>query len=346
MDCENSLPIVHLHSRHEFIFSVWFGFIAVMGTPLNILIVVLYVRTKHLQSYSNTLVFGDLITCAFLCPLSIAEMLGNSKQRCKIKIPAKYLTVLMSISALMLVSIAYYRYNIIKRPRNYHLKKWKKIFLVAFPWISPVFLVISKFAETSLNDYMVILTILSVYLTVAIFTHQMKGFLEITTTLTDVQKARNRKVVTLINLILLCSFLSGTIMFVHRVWRLLDNNHNIPLSKDDSALMRYAGRTLLATNSLINPFLYVFKHREFKKAAKLFLRRIMAYNNKRNKNDQKCSGVKPINVQPNALPKSKLSSSKNRHLVAPPLNLPGPSNLISGMPNDLPQSRYIEVEEF
>lgn len=277
--CEISLPSQHLNWNQELLLAIWFCFVFVLGTPLNISVIVLFGRIKRLQTYSNGLIIslavGDLITCAFLCPLSVVEMLGTPKERCKIEIPAKYLTALMSISGIMLVCIAYYRYKVISKSTCTQLKlsKWKKILLVVFPWISPMFLAISKIVKPSLNDFLVISMIVGVYCGVAIFTHQMKRSLQIKTTLTDVQKERNRKVITLINWILLCSFLSGTIMLVHRVWKLLHKNHNIPLSNDDSALMRYAGRALLATSSTINPFLYFSKHQQFKRAARWFLRK-------------------------------------------------------------------------
>lgn len=260
----------------------------IIGLPANLFILYLFARNKDLQTFPNylliSLCIGDTITSAILSPLTIGQILSETPNNL-LYVATKYLAGFIAISGYTLVSISFYRFIKISRSGFKNNRRAKQILLLTVPYFSPSLYMVSKRLDKHLNNVFVLVSIPICFLAVLFFCQKTKRVLirhERNVDNNDQAKKnankRNRRALSLINWVVWVTFISScgmpivralkigqNIFFTIETWKWIEDNYNLFL---------YTGRLLWCVNSVINPFLYFWKHPGFYKRVHALWRKV------------------------------------------------------------------------
>ena len=261
------------------------------GLPANLFILYLFARYKDLQTFPNylliSLCIGDTITSAILSPLTIGQIFSKTPNN-SIHLATKYLAGFVAISGYTLISVSFYRFIKISQSGFKKYGKVKRTLLFIVPYFAPSLYMGTKKLNKYLNNVFVLVSIPLCFLAVLYFCQKTKRVLKRHEANVNNDRTkrnankRNRRALSLINWVVWATFISCSGMPIVRALQIGSNVFFTSSEREwiekNYDLFLYTGRLLWCVNSVINPFLYFWKHPGFYKRVKALWRKVRHSN--------------------------------------------------------------------
>ena len=283
--CESNIYIEDDQTLEIFVYS--FAFICLIGSPLSSVILLLFGFVKRLRTYGNmllmTLVVGDWITVSLICPMTIIEL--KSPKNCDVINFNRKMMSLIMISFISASSIVYYRYLVIVYDMQHRiiLTALRKAALLLLPWLIALLLFLCKFMIKQ-NDPLIITIAISLISLCTYYCVQIHRRLKTSTNFVSIQQKQrqlqNYKAAMLVYCIGMIVVVSMSLSVANRVFRIIHAYVKLEWYYRNRKLLQVAARLLLAVTSVLNPFLYCLKHRQFRSVITRRIRRIQHFSNK------------------------------------------------------------------
>lgn len=126
----------------EVYFGIFFGLNGLIGTILNMIVIIIFITNKYLRNKSDfhilSLTFADLLITGLLAPYMSYLFITGKHIYCKDHELRKQLFNFWVVSAVTITFIAYDRCLHIKHKVTYNVSSMKFFFMIFIPWMVPL----------------------------------------------------------------------------------------------------------------------------------------------------------------------------------------------------------------